>query len=149
MNPYRSFPLFVPGSPAIFIENMIARMTKTLSPDILTCYLYGNMIANIKNREWKSMRKKKGSELVLVANRKAAKDPTPEKNNAAWLSNNCLSIHYMYPKYKIPRIEPKHASWFLSKNENKWATTRQNVSSGVSDQARHKPACAAIEASQS
>ena len=29
----------------------------------------------------------------------------------------------------------------------KWATTRQNVSSGVSDQARHKPACAATEAS--
>ena len=28
-----------------------------------------------------------------------------------------------------------------------WATTRQNVSSGVSDQARHKPACAATEAS--
>ena len=27
-----------------------------------------------------------------------------------------------------------------------WATTRQNVSSGVSDQARHKPACAATEA---
>ena len=27
------------------------------------------------------------------------------------------------------------------------ATTRQNVSSGVSDQARHKSACAAIEAS--
>ena len=27
------------------------------------------------------------------------------------------------------------------------ATTRQNVSSGVSDQARHKPACAATEAS--
>ena len=30
-----------------------------------------------------------------------------------------------------------------------WATTRQNVSSGVSDQARHKPACAATEASYS
>ena len=28
-----------------------------------------------------------------------------------------------------------------------WATTRQNVSSGVSNQARHKPACAATEAS--
>ena len=28
-----------------------------------------------------------------------------------------------------------------------WATTWQNVSSGVSDQARHKPACAATEAS--
>ena len=28
-----------------------------------------------------------------------------------------------------------------------WATTQQNVSSGVSDQARHKPACAATEAS--
>ena len=28
-----------------------------------------------------------------------------------------------------------------------WATARQNVSSGVSDQARHKPACAATEAS--
>ena len=28
-----------------------------------------------------------------------------------------------------------------------WATTRQNVSSGVSDQARHRPACAATEAS--
>ena len=27
-----------------------------------------------------------------------------------------------------------------------WATTRQNVSSGVSDQARHKPACTATEA---
>ena len=27
------------------------------------------------------------------------------------------------------------------------ATTRQNISSGVSDQARHKPACAATEAS--
>ena len=26
------------------------------------------------------------------------------------------------------------------------ATTRQNMSSGVSDQARHKPACAATEA---
>ena len=30
-----------------------------------------------------------------------------------------------------------------------WATTRQNVSSGVSDQARHKSACAATEASKS
>ena len=30
-----------------------------------------------------------------------------------------------------------------------WATTRQNVSSGVSDQARHKPACTATEASWS
>ena len=28
-----------------------------------------------------------------------------------------------------------------------WAMTRQNVSSGVSDQTRHKPACAATEAS--
>ena len=28
-----------------------------------------------------------------------------------------------------------------------WATTRQNVSSGVSDQDRHKPACAATDAS--
>ena len=28
-----------------------------------------------------------------------------------------------------------------------WATTRQNMSSGVSDQARHKLACAATEAS--
>ena len=28
-----------------------------------------------------------------------------------------------------------------------WARTRQNVSSGVSDQARHKPACAATETS--
>ena len=27
-----------------------------------------------------------------------------------------------------------------------WATTQQNLSSGVSDQARHKPACAATEA---
>ena len=31
--------------------------------------------------------------------------------------------------------------------ENKWTMTRQNVSSGVSDQARRKPACAATEAS--
>ena len=31
--------------------------------------------------------------------------------------------------------------------ENKWATTRQNVSSGLSNQARHKQACAATEAS--
>ena len=30
-----------------------------------------------------------------------------------------------------------------------WATTRQNMSSGVSDQARHKPACTATEASES
>ena len=30
---------------------------------------------------------------------------------------------------------------------NIWATTQQNMSSGVSDQARHKPACAATEAS--
>ena len=30
---------------------------------------------------------------------------------------------------------------------NIWATTRENKSSGVSDQARHKPACAATEAS--
>ena len=29
-----------------------------------------------------------------------------------------------------------------------WASTRQNVSSGVSDQARHKPACTATEASK-
>ena len=36
-----------------------------------------------------------------------------------------------------------------SANQSKWATTQQNVSSGVSDQARHKPACAATEASQS
>ena len=28
-----------------------------------------------------------------------------------------------------------------------WATTQQNVSLGVSDQARHNPACAATEAS--
>ena len=28
-----------------------------------------------------------------------------------------------------------------------WATTRQHVFSGVSDQARHKPACAVTEAS--
>ena len=28
-----------------------------------------------------------------------------------------------------------------------WATTQQNVSSGVSDQATHEPACAATEAS--
>ena len=32
-------------------------------------------------------------------------------------------------------------------DECNWATTRQNVSSGVSDQARHKPACTATEAS--
>ena len=31
--------------------------------------------------------------------------------------------------------------------KSKWATTRQNMSLGVSDQARHKPACAATEAS--
>ena len=31
----------------------------------------------------------------------------------------------------------------------KWATTWQKVSLGVSDQARHKPACTATEASQS
>ena len=31
--------------------------------------------------------------------------------------------------------------------EYKWATTRQNVSSTVSDLARHKPACAATQAS--
>ena len=30
-----------------------------------------------------------------------------------------------------------------------WATTRQNEPLGVSDQARHKPACTATEASQS
>ena len=33
--------------------------------------------------------------------------------------------------------------WYFSV----WAMTQQNVSSGVSDQARHKPACAATEAS--
>ena len=32
-------------------------------------------------------------------------------------------------------------------HEKIWAMTRQNVSSGVSDQARHKPASAATEAS--
>ena len=37
--------------------------------------------------------------------------------------------------------------WYLANMI--WATTRQNVSSGVSDQARHKPACAATEASWS
>ena len=39
----------------------------------------------------------------------------------------------------------------LNKNPSRciWATTRQNVSSGVSDQARHKQACAATEASYS
>ena len=38
--------------------------------------------------------------------------------------------------------------WYAICNSNCiWAMTRQNVSSGVSDQARHKPACAATEAS--
>ena len=38
--------------------------------------------------------------------------------------------------------------WGCSYNQfyYNWATTRQNMSSGVSDQARHKPACAATEA---
>ena len=36
----------------------------------------------------------------------------------------------------------------ISINHCIWATTRQNVSSGVSDLARHKPDCAANEASQ-
>ena len=35
----------------------------------------------------------------------------------------------------------------LRHGEEKWAAPRENVSSGVSDQARHKPACAATEAS--
>ena len=37
---------------------------------------------------------------------------------------------------------------FLSEQvQGNWATTRQNVSSGVSDYARYKPACATKEAS--
>ena len=35
----------------------------------------------------------------------------------------------------------------LMTNSYKWATTWQNLSSGVFDQARHKPACTATEAS--
>ena len=35
----------------------------------------------------------------------------------------------------------------FNKNTIIWATPWENVSSGVSDQARHKPACAATEAS--
>ena len=44
------------------------------------------------------------------------------------------------------------SSLFVKRNfyqKNIWVTTRQNMSSGVSDQARHKPACAATEASKS
>ena len=41
-------------------------------------------------------------------------------------------------------ICPKTYNFYSKLN---WATTRQNMSLGVSNQARHKPACAATEAS--
>ena len=40
-----------------------------------------------------------------------------------------------------------HIMYSIMKPENQWATTRQNVFSGVFDEARHKPAWAATEAS--
>ena len=45
-----------------------------------------------------------------------------------------LEFHFRYP-------------WYDSDMVLIWATRRQNVCLGVSDQARHKPACAATEAS--
>ena len=43
--------------------------------------------------------------------------------------------------------EPHLWPYWVTAHTRIWATTRQNVSSGVSDQARHKRACAATEAS--
>ena len=42
----------------------------------------------------------------------------------------------------------KCAYWFVKSVDNDiWATSRKNMSSGISDQERFKPACSATEAS--
>ena len=40
------------------------------------------------------------------------------------------------------------ASHFVDRASIKWATTRENMSSGVSEQHRRRPACASVQSDQ-
>ena len=83
-----------------------------------------------------------------------------ESSLSAWRSIGSLTTHwehsedshFSYVTSVHFTLEPVnfHISFCKYLTEYKkiiWATTRQNVSSGVSDQTRHKPACAATDAS--